>query len=181
MSGILWPQNLFSRKPTIRATSLTIGTWIKGKNGKIYKVVDVVNCTSETLITTFHELDGQQSFSVLPSLIVEIGNAPEEEGAPREEEESAVTPVTEGDESLVVITFRRTSAPDRRMPLSPGESPRRVVSEYARMAPDFSRMRKSESSKRLSGNSLANTADDSKLEDNVKDTEENDGKRKSDK
>ncbi|TID26318.1 hypothetical protein E2P81_ATG00793 [Venturia nashicola] len=47
MSGILWP-------------------FIKGKNGCIYKVVDLINARDRTLITTYHEIMGQQSFLVAP-------------------------------------------------------------------------------------------------------------------
>lgn len=142
MSGLL---SLFTRWPhTTRGSALTTGTWIRGKNGKIYKIVDIVHTTTETLITTFHELDGQESFSVTPGLRIEYLVVPEGAERPVEMETSNanVKEVGRGvggeEPPTTVSTGRRASTTGKEMFfLMTGEQQRRVVSEYAIIAPNY--------------------------------------------
>jgi hypothetical protein len=170
---MFWPAGLFSSKKTIRASSLTIGQYIKGKNGYIYKVVDLVHVSSETLITTFHELKGQESFSVKPNEPIEYIETDEAEDISSVE---TVTPAGSGDEApeTAIAYGRRATTSEvararRESPvLTSGENLRRVMSEYAMIAPNFTRregslpVREAEEaeSKLLSANSLKNATDE---------------------
>lgn len=95
MFGLSWDFPLVCLKRSsskVRAASLTTGSWIKGRNGEIYQVVDLVNGNAETQVTTFHPVDGQATFSVSPSLVVEYAEPPKTLSADDDEkvrEESA--------------------------------------------------------------------------------------------
>jgi hypothetical protein len=185
MSGIFWPANLFSGKKAVRANALTVGQYIRGKNGYVYKVVDLVSGAREMLITTFHEVMGQESFSVLPWELIECVDVVEGEGIPKEEEEGSVfTTGDDGDGGLEMgVRFRRRATGldmargrDRRMsnPLTSGEDTMRVASEYTMMALGLTKRRKRNSEnrtrakevqgKRLLGSLLKNAADEAMFE-----------------
>lgn len=130
MSGILWPIGLLMGMRTTKARRLSVGQFVKGKNGyvghphvgavdlcherrvellvpgsqtywletesgytlltqsnsshqqmgttanervrHIYKIVDLVNARDQTLITTHHDVMGQESFSVAPWEAIEV-------------------------------------------------------------------------------------------------------------
>jgi len=167
---MFWPAGLFSSKKTIQASSLTIGQYIKGKNGYTYKVIDLVHVSSETLITTFHELNGQENFSVRPNEPIEYIEMADGEDSPTGE---TMTPASSGDEQQeVVVAYgrRATTSEVARVRidshvLTGEENPRRVMSEYTIMAPNFTRRKgplpsKKIEAKSLSRNSLKNAADE---------------------
>lgn len=94
MSGILWPVSFLLGSRTTKARRLGVGQFVKGKNGYvrftntnvlsalvktcangmpryIYKIVDLVNARDRTLITTYHDIMGQESFLVAPWELIE--------------------------------------------------------------------------------------------------------------
>ncbi|KAE9967270.1 hypothetical protein BLS_006466 [Venturia inaequalis] len=93
MSGIVWP-------------------FIKGKNGYIYKIVDLVNTRDRTLVTTYHEIMGQQSCMVAPWTLFEIvkegaGSVPSEDDSPDSGDGEASRSGSDGDnESVITVIYR---------------------------------------------------------------------------